>query len=239
MFAGPNGSGKSTFIKAIQQECSIGFYINADDIEYLLKTKGNLCCSSFIPEEISQVNWDTFITANEGDMRYEYIKSAKVTIKNNILYVLSTELNSYVAAFIAEFFRYQLLNLEKSFSFETVMSHSSKVNFLHEAKEKGFKTYLYFICTSDPEINKSRVKLRVSKGGHDVAEDKIEKRYYASLDLLKDAFLAVDRAYICDSSIEGEEQSILFEKNGEEVKFHKEIVPQWILDYLINHIIKI
>lgn len=39
MFAGPNGSGKSTFIKAIQQECSIGFYINADDIEYLLKTK--------------------------------------------------------------------------------------------------------------------------------------------------------------------------------------------------------
>lgn len=57
-------------------------------------------------EEISQVNWDTFITANEGDMRYEYIKSAKVTIKNNILYVLSTELNSYVAAFIAEFFRY-------------------------------------------------------------------------------------------------------------------------------------
>lgn len=27
MFAGPNGSGKSTFIKAIQQECSIGFIL--------------------------------------------------------------------------------------------------------------------------------------------------------------------------------------------------------------------
>lgn len=69
MFAGPNGSGKSTFIKAIQKECSIGFYINADDIEYVLRTTGKLCCSDYIPSEVSQEDWEAFIQVNEGDVR--------------------------------------------------------------------------------------------------------------------------------------------------------------------------
>ena len=59
---------------------------------------------------------------------------------------------------------------KSTFSFETVMSHHSKVSFLKEVKQAGFKTYLYFICTQDPEINQKRVLNRVSKGGHSVDE---------------------------------------------------------------------
>lgn len=236
MFAGPNGSGKSTFIKEIEKQCFIGFYINADDIERELNENiDGLNCENYYANVVSQLDWEKFISVNSTDLRYQHIDVDQVKITSNILTVNSS-VNSYFAAVIAEFFRYLLLESDRSFSFETVMSHHSKVSFLKEAKDKGFKTYLYFICTSDPEINKRRVKIRVSKGGHDVEEDKIEKRYYNSLGLLKDAFLEVDRAYICDSSTENSNSIILFEKKGEEMKFHTEEVPEWILDYLVNRL---
>ena len=37
VFAGPNGSGKTTIIKSLQQKITFGVYVNADDIESLLK----------------------------------------------------------------------------------------------------------------------------------------------------------------------------------------------------------
>ena len=48
-------------------------------------------------------------------------------------------------------------------------------------------SYLYYIATSDPYINISRVKNRVILKGHDVPEDKITNRYYRSLGFLKEA----------------------------------------------------
>ncbi len=39
IFAGPNGSGKSTIIKEIQKIVPTGAYINADDIEKILREK--------------------------------------------------------------------------------------------------------------------------------------------------------------------------------------------------------
>ena len=74
-----------------------------------------------------------------------------------------------------------------SFTYETVMSHISKVELLNYAKLKGFRTYLYYIATDDPEINISRVKNRVNLGGHNVPENLIIDRYHRSLDLLINA----------------------------------------------------
>ena len=60
-----------------------------------------------------------------------------------------------------------------SFSFETVMSHPSKIKELKKAKEKGYRIYLYFVCTDDAEINVNRVANRIEKGGHPVDVYKI------------------------------------------------------------------
>src|SRR5690606_4974445 len=136
--------------------------------------------------------------------------------------------NSYLASVIAEFFRFILLECQATFSFETVMSHSSKISFLEKAKRKGFKIYLYFISTQDPSINVNRVKIRVSKGGHAVDKDKIEKRYYHSMELLSEAFLNADRAFIFDNSTDTREQRVLVEKNEDEVKIHTDEIPEWI-----------
>jgi len=86
------------------------------------------------------------------------------------------------------------------FSFETVMSHPSKTEFMIKAKEAGLSVVLYFICTSAPNINLRRVRHRVIFGGHDVPADRVVARYYRSLELLPYAIKAADRAVLFDNS---------------------------------------
>jgi predicted ABC-type ATPase len=75
------------------------------------------------------------------------------------------------------------------------MSHPSKLNIFKQAKEAGYRVQLFFLATSDPQINVARVRGRVREGGHNVPEDKIIERYYRSLALLP---LAIENADLVD-----------------------------------------
>jgi predicted ABC-type ATPase len=87
-----------------------------------------------------------------------------------------------------------------SFSFETVMSHRSKVDFMIRADDAGYDVTIYFVCTSDPEINVRRVENRVSRGGHDVPHERIVARYWRTLELLPYAALVARRTVLFDNS---------------------------------------
>jgi predicted ABC-type ATPase len=102
---------------------------------------------------------------------------------------------------LADELRDQCLHSGKSFSFETVMSHESKVQFMQKARATGFTIQLYFVATGDPLVNVGRVRTRVASGGHDVPEDRIVARYHRTIALLPAAMLASDRAVIFDNSI--------------------------------------
>ncbi len=80
------------------------------------------------------------------------------------------------------------------------MSFPDKIELLRKAQSKGYRTYLYYMATENPDINISRVHYRVSRGGHSVPEDKIVSRYKRSLDLLMQAVQYTHRAYIFDNS---------------------------------------
>jgi predicted ABC-type ATPase len=232
MFAGPNGSGKSTLIDQIAQSYSLGYFVNADVIEKEFRSKKFIDCSILLPKSVSNEDWLSFIK-KMNDKRIQQSILTNVKIIDDIM-VCDKEIDSYSASVIAEFFRYKLLYSDDSFSFETVMSHPSKLDFLKLAKEQGFKTYLYFICTQDPKINETRVSNRVKKGGHPVDVSKIEKRYFNSLQLLFDAFVLVDRAFIIDSSTD-EIHRVFVEKVNEDIKVYGSEIPQWINDYLITN----
>src|SRR5690554_522289 len=235
MFAGPNGSGKSTLVKEIDKDL-LGFYVNADDIERKLNDTKFIDCNNYLPILVNQTDWEKFkpiIAAEDTRATPQIIDSIKIT--EGILTTEST-INSYTAAVIAEFLRFILLECDNTFSFETVMSHQSKVSFIKKAKTKGFKTYLYFISTSDPSINVDRVRIRKNKGGHDVDENKIVNRYYNSIELLSEAFLNVDRAYIFDNSTDNHFQNVLIEKNGNHVQIYSDEIPEWIEIYLLDKI---
>jgi len=144
-----------------------------------------------------------------------------------------------IAQILAYFLRKKLLNERKKFSFETVFSHTSKLDIMREAKEAGYKVYLYFVSTESPEINKFRVEARRNKGGHDVDPDKIEQRYYRSLDLLFNAAQLCYQVYFIDNSRElkeGEEANWfahfkIVEEKKKWDKLEPSQVPEWFKKY--------
>lgn len=231
MFAGPNGSGKSTLIKEISKEFNVGYFINADQIEAALNSKKYLDCLAFSPKPISDEKWEAFLSAYLTDSRFAGGEFENIEVKENFL-ICNRTVNSYQASVIAEFFRENLLQTDQTFSFETVMSHTSKVDFLKKAKQHGFTNYLYFICTRDPAINLQRVNNRVVEGGHHVEEGKVTSRYFRSLELLSSAFVEVDRAFIIDSTNTG--RDVILEKRHDEILLHQEAVPDWVIEYLLN-----
>lgn len=118
--------------------------------------------------------------------------------------------------------RERCLSERKSFVFETVMSSIDK------AKKKGYFIRLFFISTKSPQINAARIAGRVMQGGHDVPISKIVLRYYKSIKNCKAVSTIVDRLYVYDNSIEGEEAKIQFRLvNGAIGKMYVTNVPEW------------
>ena len=112
----------------------------------------------------------------------------------------STEEASYAAAQLAEHLRYDLLNKGVSFCFETVFSHPSKIDFIAQAKALGYEVVLVFIHLDNSDLNKARVIQRVSEGGHNVPEEKIESRIPRTLNHIKTALPLADEVYLLDNS---------------------------------------
>lgn len=100
----------------------------------------------------------------------------------------------------ADALREKCLDDGVSFSFETVMSHPSKVELLHKARSLGYFVVMYFVGTESPALNIARVRQRVALGGHDVPEDRINKRWYRTMDLLQFAVEQCDRVVLFDNS---------------------------------------
>lgn len=66
------------------------------------------------------------------------------------------------------------------------------------------------------------------QGGHDVPISKIVSRYYKSIKNCKAVSTIVDRLYVYDNSIEGEEAKIQFRLvNGAIGKMYVTNVPEW------------
>ena len=172
MFAGPNGSGKSTIKSVIRHEL-LGVYINPDEIEAEIKRNDYLDFGEFeIQTEKAEVvgffQNSTLLAKADLLDETEYLRFTE-----NRLIFSEVEINAYFASVAADFIRQKLILAKKSFSFETVMSSPDKVKLLEKSKQFGYRNYLYFVATDNPNINISRVKNRVKAGGHDVPNDKI------------------------------------------------------------------
>ncbi|MBG6062646.1 putative ABC-type ATPase [Flavobacterium sp. CG_9.1] len=236
VFAGPNGSGKTSLYSVISKTYNSGIFINADEIEKILQTKGLIDLSEF-GLKVTTKDLEIFSSLNDSQSLFaKAIKesySIDITIAENFIVNKPKKTNSYEAAFTAAFIRYLLVKEQKSFSYESVMSDNSKLRELETAKKLGFKTYLYFICTDDYEKNIDRVKLRVAKGGHNVDVAKIRKRYFKTLENIADVIKTVDRAFLFDNS--GKKMDLLAEVyQGKAFKFHTENLPFWFEEYVYN-----
>jgi len=242
VFAGPNGSGKSTVIKYVRKlkangrPIDFGYYINADDIAAELR-KGEFKFGQYDliikPKEFNEVAIDSGLINDE--FTNQDFKSS-FSLRSNIIRLKKSSSDERMAQIVADFLRKKLLESRKKFSFETVFSHSSKLEIMQQAVEAGYKVYLYFVSTEAPEINKFRVKARKAKKGHDVPEEKIESRYYRSLDLLYDAAQLAYQVFFFDNSVEGKNSAMFahfkIQRGKKEWdRINKKQVPEWFKKY--------
>lgn len=132
------------------------------------------------------------------------------------------------AAKVATELRYKCLEEKKDFVFETVFSSEEKLDFLRKAHEIGFFIRFFYVCTSNPMINVSRITKRYLEGGHEVPISKIISRYYKSYINATKAINFVDRAYIYDNSIEDHLPQLLFRMTeGKVFKQYTDDIPEW------------
>ncbi len=234
MFAGPNGSGKST-VKTEIDTSLLGFYINTDDIEKSLKAI-HIFDLNPLPIQTSQHEIITFFKQSGLFPKIEYSEQInRITYQNGIINFHDLPLDSYLSAIFADFLRHKFLEARQTFTFETVMSSSDKIALLKKAQSLGFRTYLYYVSTEDPQINIARVANRVRLGGHDVPTDKIISRYHKSLDLLFDAIKYSNRAYIFDNS--GDSKRWIAEiTEAINLNIQVDELPEWFIKYVTDKI---
>lgn len=215
----------------------LGYYVNSDDIEKSINETGLVDLGGF------------GIASNDSALRAFFLNSTLAQkaglndaandfeLRQGEIEILAKPLNGYLASAIADFIRQKLLELKISFTFETVMSHPDKVKFLAMAQSAGYRTYLYYVATDDPEINISRVRYRVSQGGHSVPEDKIISRYHKSLDQLMEAIKYTDRAYVFDNSKDGQTRTWLAEiTDGQTLEIKTDQLPAWFKRAVLDKI---
>ncbi len=238
IFAGPNGSGKSTLVDnlASSGKFSVNVFVNADVIEKKMReTEGILSLNQYgIPLTTTQSICNHIGTYGMSPKKISADVLSQFSIDNDNNIRFEGSLHSYIAADIADFIRYQLLKSGASFIFETVFSSETKLQIIKDAKQLGYRVYLYFITTEDPDINVGRVANRVSEGGHAVPEEKIRSRYYRSLGLLRKAAKLCNRAYLFDNSELRYRFIAEINEGNVDTSPANDNIPDWFIKYIYN-----
>ena len=67
------------------------------------------------------------------------------------------------------------------FAFETTLSGRLQVNLFKSFKKKGYKIHLFFLWIPNAELAISRIKSRVTEGGHNVPVQDVLRRFDRSI----------------------------------------------------------
>ena len=66
------------------------------------------------------------------------------------------------------------------FAFETTLGGDTMTRLLRRALAEGVEVRMWYVALSTPERHIARVRARVARGGHDIPEDTIRRRYERS-----------------------------------------------------------
>jgi predicted ABC-type ATPase len=114
-----------------------------------------------------------------------------------------------------------------SFAVETTLAGTSVLHLMERARARAFSVHLIYIGVDDVATLLGRIAQRVARGGHDVAEPDVRRRYTRSLSNLS---LAVDRAnrvqIIDNSSDQGPIEVLMLEQG--QIRRRSDITPRWV-----------
>ena len=88
------------------------------------------------------------------------------------------------------------------YSFETTLGGHTVTAALHGALAAHREVHLWYVGLSSPELHLARVRERVQRGGHDIPEGDIRRRYTASLANLVGLMGHATSVHVFDNSAE-------------------------------------
>jgi predicted ABC-type ATPase len=74
----------------------------------------------------------------------------------------------------------EMANAKMDFAFETTLSGRTYAVFLSELIAQGYEFHLLYIWVRSADVAVERVHARVRRGGHNVPEDQVRRRYERS-----------------------------------------------------------
>jgi predicted ABC-type ATPase len=94
-----------------------------------------------------------------------------------------------------------------SFNFETTLGGTTITNLLIRAARNGHEVWIWYVGLVSPELHLERIRARVSRGGHDIPEDRVRARYDSSRQNLIRLLPHVTELRLWDNSKVGDPQS--------------------------------
>ena len=90
------------------------------------------------------------------------------------------------------------------FAFETTLGANTIPRLLRKAARTGSDIYVWYVGLESPELHIARVRSRVARGGHDISEEDIRRRYLHSRFNLLELLPVVRAMRIFDNSAEAD-----------------------------------
>ena len=88
----------------------------------------------------------------------------------------------------------------ESFVVETTLSGGSVLRLMAQAKARGYRVEMHFVCVDSADESLDRVASRVAQGGHDVASEDVRRRFVRAQENLAAAIATCDESRLYDNA---------------------------------------
>jgi predicted ABC-type ATPase len=92
----------------------------------------------------------------------------------------------------------------RSFAFETTLGGETMTERLERAAAAGLEIRVWYLALESPELHLARVRARVARGGHDIPDADVRRRYTRSLENLVRILPKLTELRMCDNSAPGD-----------------------------------
>ena len=120
----------------------------------------------------------------------------------------------------------EFLKERQSFILETTLAGNGSLAVMRRAKDAGYRVQLVYLALASAELHTERVRLRVSLGGHDVADSDIRRRFSRSLSRPPEAIRIADEAVLFDNSGTRPQRVLVLQENV--VIWRVSHLPTWV-----------
>jgi predicted ABC-type ATPase len=161
---------------------------------------------------------------------HAHLASAGLRFVNADVLAAELAVEAYQAARLADALRKTLIERGESFVFETVFSDpvGDKIAFLAEAARCGYVVVLCYIGLSGPDQSAERVAMRVSQGGHDVPDEKLQSRFSRTLANLRAAIARLPHVLVYDNSVLNVPCRLVVVVEHGQLRHLREPIPEWL-----------